>query len=141
MPPVIPSRNPRRTFALDTEQESTPRPSVSYGGSSASGTRPSITTSADLNTDMTREVRARPAPDVTRASGEDHVGGDVLVTRAERGRTTDEGSQRRGNHVKSEMIDRALPDNTFRGGSSGKRRLKLWLSPHRRHWTAVVRKQ
>ena len=45
----------------------------------ASGVRPSITTSADLNTDMTREVRAGRAPDVARASGEDHAGGDVVI--------------------------------------------------------------
>ena len=32
----------------------TPRPSVSYGGSSASGARPGITTSTDQNTDVTR---------------------------------------------------------------------------------------
>ena len=39
----------------------------------------SITTGADLNTDITRVVRSGPAPDVTRASGEDHAGGDVVM--------------------------------------------------------------
>ena len=41
---------PRKKIALDTEQDSTPYPSVSYGGSSASGTQPSTTTSTDQNT-------------------------------------------------------------------------------------------
>ena len=68
----------RICFALDTEQDSTPHPSVSYGGSSSSA-RPSITTSTDQNTgtsDVTRETRTGPTQDVTRASSEDHIGGD-----------------------------------------------------------------
>ena len=39
-----PESESQKKIALDTEQDSTPRPSVSYGGSSASGTRPSTTT-------------------------------------------------------------------------------------------------
>ena len=63
-------------------QDSTPRPSVSYGGSSASGARPSTTTSTDQNTDtsdVTRKMRAGPAQDVTRASSSDDIGGDVAI--------------------------------------------------------------
>ena len=146
-----PESESQQKIALDTEQDPIPHPSVSHGGSSASGTRPSIATSADLNTDMTREVRAGPAPDVTRASGEDQVGGDVVMREDENngghpsteGRTADEGSQRRGNHVKSEMSDRTPPNSTFRGGSWERRRLtnKLWLSPRKRHWTVPARTQ
>ena len=45
-----PESESQKKIAMDTEQDPTPHPSVSHGGSSASGTRPSITTSADLNT-------------------------------------------------------------------------------------------
>ena len=44
----------------------------SYGGSSASGARPSTTTSTDLNADVTGEMRAGPAPDATRTSRGSH---------------------------------------------------------------------
>ena len=64
---------PQKKITLDTEQDSTPHPSVSYGGSSASGARPSITTSADLNTDMTREARTGSTQDVSRVSNSDDV--------------------------------------------------------------------
>ena len=50
----------QKKIALDTEQDSIPHPSVSYGGSSASGARHSDTASNDPNsgtTDMTREMR------------------------------------------------------------------------------------
>ena len=53
-----PESERQKRIALDTEQDSTPHPSVSYGGSSASGAQSSITTSADQNTDMTRVVRS-----------------------------------------------------------------------------------
>ena len=81
----------------DAEQDPTPHPSVSHGRSSASGAQPSITTSADLNTDMTRVVRSGPAPDVTRASGEDHAGGDVVMGEDENdgGHPSSEGSDSR----------------------------------------------
>ena len=49
-----PESESQKKIAMDAEQDPTTHPSVSHGGSSASGTRPSITTSADLNTDMTR---------------------------------------------------------------------------------------
>ena len=60
-----PKSEPQKKIALDTEQDSAPRLSVSYGGSSASGAQPSTTTSTDQNTH------------VTRTSSEDHIGGDV----------------------------------------------------------------
>ena len=41
----------QKKIALETERDSTPRPSVSYGGSSASGARPSITTRTVQDTD------------------------------------------------------------------------------------------
>ena len=44
-----PESKPQKKIALDTEQDSTPHPSVSYGGSSASGAPPSATTSTDQN--------------------------------------------------------------------------------------------
>ena len=70
-------------MALDTELDSTPHPSVSYGGSSASGARPSSTTSTDQNTgtsDVTREVKTGLTQDVTRASSSDD---DNVVMRKE----------------------------------------------------------
>ena len=53
------SESPKK-IALDTEWESTPRPSVSYGGSSAPGTRPSTATRTAQDTDTS---------DVTRGTG------------------------------------------------------------------------
>ena len=79
-----PESEPQKKIALDTEQDLTPHPSVSYGGSSASGAQPSVTTSTDQNTgmsDVTREVRTGPAQDVTRTRREDHIGGDVAMGR------------------------------------------------------------
>ena len=92
-----PESESQKKIAMDTEQDPIPHPSDSHGGSSASGTRPSIATSADLNTDMTREVGAGPASDVTRASGEDHVGGDVVMREDENngGHPSSEGSESR----------------------------------------------
>ena len=60
-----PESESQKKIMLDTEQDSTPRPSVSYGGSSASGARASATASADQNTSTS---------DVTRASSKDHFG-------------------------------------------------------------------
>ena len=45
-----PESEHQKNIALDTEQDSTPYPSLTYRGSSASGTQPSITTSTDQNT-------------------------------------------------------------------------------------------
>ena len=79
---VIPSQNLTRQFALDTEQDPTPHPTVLYGGSSASGAQPSITTGTDLNSDVTGEIMAGPLQDVTRTSSEYHIGGDVAGSRS-----------------------------------------------------------
>ena len=59
-----PESEPQKKVALDTEQEPTPRPSVSHGGPSASGTRYNTTTRTDQSThtnDATRETRGEPA--------------------------------------------------------------------------------
>ena len=77
-----PESEPQKKLALDTEQDSTPHPSVSCGGSSTSGARQSINTNTDQNTstgDVTREVRTGPAQDVTRTISEDHIRGDVAM--------------------------------------------------------------
>ena len=77
-----PESEPQKKIALDTEQDSTPNPSVCCGGCSESGTRPSTTKGTDQNTgtgDVTREVRTRPTQDVTRASSSDDIGDDVVM--------------------------------------------------------------
>ena len=61
-----------RKLRKDTEQDSTPYPSVSHGGSSASGTQPSITTSTNQNT-------GGPTQDVTQARSSDDIGDDVVM--------------------------------------------------------------
>ena len=94
-----PETESQKKIAMDTEQDPTPHPSVSCRGSSASGARPSITTSADLNTDLTTEVRSGFAQDVTRTSSEDHIGDDVAM----RGYDGDEYS---GCHPSSAASDR-----------------------------------
>ena len=72
----------RRKLLWDPEKDLTPHPSVSHGGSPASGAQPSVTTSTDQNTstsDVMREVRTGLTQDVTRASSKDHIGGDVAM--------------------------------------------------------------
>ena len=76
---ILNMSGPQKKIPLDTEQDLTPHASVFYGGSSASGPQPSVTTSTDQNTgtsDVTREVRTGPTQDATRASSKDHIGGD-----------------------------------------------------------------
>ena len=76
-----PESEPQKRFALDTEQDPTPHPAVLYGGSSAPGAQPSITTSTDQYTgtgDVTREARTGPTQDVIRASSSDDSG-DVVM--------------------------------------------------------------
>ena len=94
-------------------------PAVTCGSSSAS-----------QNTgtgDVTRDVGTGPTQDVTPTSSNGDIGDDVVMredkadeNRAEHpsssGQTAEEGSQRRGDHVKSEMSTRASL-NTFREGS------------------------
>ena len=131
-----PESESRKKIALDTEQDLTPRLSVSCGGSSASGARPSITTSTDQiigASDATREARTGPTQDVTRTSSEDHIGGDVAMRgdgadESSGGHPSSSGSDSRGRittkriHVKSEMSNRAPLNSTFREGSWGRRR-------------------
>ena len=60
-----PESGPQKKIALDTEQDSAPYPFSSYGGSSASGTQPSITTARTPARATWREKR-----------GQDHTGCD-----------------------------------------------------------------
>ena len=53
-----PESESQKRVALDTEQDPTPQPRVSYGGSSASGVRPSATTIADQGTGTSDVARA-----------------------------------------------------------------------------------
>ena len=109
-----PESEPQKKIALDTEQEPTPRPSVSHGGSSASGTRHNTTMRTDQSThtsDTTRETRGEPAQGVSQASNGNSTGGDVVMEgdsvgesslehRARRDQTAGGGSRQRENHVK-----------------------------------------
>ena len=82
MPPVIPSQQSQKKIALDTEQESTPRPSVSHGGSSASGTQPSTATwtAQDSDTsDVTRGTEPQLAQAVIQPSSSDDTGDDAAM--------------------------------------------------------------
>ena len=74
------SESPKK-FALDTEQASTPRPSVSHGGSSASGTRPRPPQGAqDTDTsDVTRGTGPELAQGVIQPSSSDDTGDDVAM--------------------------------------------------------------
>ena len=77
-----PESESQKKIALDTEQESTPRPSVSYGGSSASGTRPSTATrtAQDADTiDATRGTGPELAQGVIQPSSSDDNGDDVAM--------------------------------------------------------------
>ena len=67
--------------ALDTGQESTPHPSVSYGGSSASGTRPSTArTALDADTsDVKRWTGPKLAQGMIEPSSSDDTGGDAMM--------------------------------------------------------------
>ena len=93
-----PESEPQKKNALDTEQDSTPHPSVSNGGSSASGTRPCNTTSTDQNTG-TGDVRTGPTQGVSRASSSDDIGDDVAMRR-------DNAEENRAEHLSSSGSDR-----------------------------------
>ena len=54
-----PESESQKKIALDTEQESTQRPSVSCGGSSASGTPPSTATRTAQDADLSDVTRGR----------------------------------------------------------------------------------
>ena len=84
------SESPKK-IALDTEQESTPRPSVSHGGSTASGTRPSTATRTAQDTDtsdVTRGTEPELAQGVIQPSSSDDTGDDVAME----GKNADERS-------------------------------------------------
>ena len=147
-----PESEPRKKAALDTEQDSTPHPSVSYGGSPASGAQPSATTSTDQNT-CTSDERSedRTLQDVTRASSKDHNGGDVAMREdgadensaghpSPSGQTAEGGSQRRENHVKSDVSNRAplaaRSEKDLR--ENGATKNTQLLSPRKRHRTDTV---
>ena len=77
-----PESESQKKIAMDTEQKSTPRPSVSYGGSSASGTRPSTATrtAQDADTsDVTRWTGPELAQGVIQPSSSDDNGDDVAM--------------------------------------------------------------
>ena len=65
-----PESESQKRVALDTEQDPTPQPRVSHGGSSASGVRPSATTIAD---------QGAGTSDVARAGSEEHNNYDVAM--------------------------------------------------------------
>ena len=73
-----PESESRKKIALDTEQDSTPRPSVSHGGSSASGTTTRTTQDADTS-DVTRGTGPELAQGMTQTSSSDDTGGDVVM--------------------------------------------------------------
>ena len=135
-----PESESQKKIAIYTEQDPKPHPAVSHGGSSASGTRLSIATGVELNTDTTREVRARPAPDVTRASGE-----DVVMREDENngGQPSSEGSDSR-RRITTRREPREVRDERSRTARSEEDlglANKLWLSPRKRHWMLPVRNQ
>ena len=140
---VTPESESQKRVALDTEQDSTPRTTVLYGGSSASGVRPSATTSTDQNASTNDATRARNTLVATSRWRETVQAKTVEVTRAQWSQTAEGGSQRNENHVKSGMSTQAPLNSTFREGSSGRRRREdvLLLSPRRRHWRGSVRRQ
>lgn len=77
-----PESESQKKIALDTKQESAPSPSVSHGGSSASGTRPStaIRTPQDTATsDVTRGTGSDLAQGVIQPSSSDDTGDDVAM--------------------------------------------------------------
>ena len=72
----------QKKIALDKEQESTPRPSVSHGGPSASGTRRSTATRTAQDTDtsdVTRGTGPELAQGVIQPSSSDDTGDDVAM--------------------------------------------------------------
>ena len=128
-----PESEPQKKVALDTEQEPTPRPPVSHGGSSASGTRHNTTLSTDQSThtsDATRETRGEPAQGVTQASNGNNTGCDVVMEGDSVGEsslehsnpsgTAEGGSRQRENHVKFGTSNRLSLSSTSRGGFWGR---------------------
>ena len=73
-----PESESQKKIALDTEQESTPRSSVSHGGSSASGMRPSATTRT-ADTSVTRGTGSELAQGVIQPSSIGDTGDDAAM--------------------------------------------------------------
>ena len=89
----------QKKFALDTEQDSTPRPSVSYGGSLAC-TRPSTATRAaqDADTsDVTIGTRPELAQGMNQPSSSDDTGCDAVME----GENADERSATDSNPIRT----------------------------------------
>ena len=124
-----PESESHKKIALDTEQASTPRPSVSHGGSSASGTRPSTATRTAQDTDtsdVTRGTGPELAQGVIQPSSSDDTGDDVAMegkvlvktaqgTRTCQDRTANGGSRQRENRVKQGMSNQLPLNSTSRG--------------------------
>ena len=86
-----PESESQKKNALDTEQDSTPRSSVSHGGSSAPGTRPSTITGTAQDTgttNVTGEMRPELAQGMTQPTSSDDTGGGVAME----GETGDQSS-------------------------------------------------
>ena len=100
-----PESESQKRVALDTEQDPTPQPRVSYGGSSASGVRPSAITITDQGTGTSDVARAGSEEDNDDDVAMDGDGADDDSARHPNpsGSDTEGGSRRRGKHVKSEM--------------------------------------
>ena len=96
-----------KKIALDTEQESTPRPSVSHGGSSASGTRPSTATRNAQDTDTS---------DATRGTGPELAQGVIQPSSSDDAGDDGGGSRQRENRVKQGMSNQSPLNSTSRGG-------------------------
>ena len=103
-----PESESQKKIALDTEHESTPRPSVSYGESSESDTRPSTATrtAQDADTsDVTRGTGPELAQGVIQPNNSDDTGDDVAmegdsVDENSAGHSNPSGSDSRRDHDK-----------------------------------------
>ena len=122
-----PESEPQKQTALDTEQDSTPHPSVSHGGSSVSSARPSAATRTPQDaemSDVTRGTGPELAQGVIQPSSSD---GDVAME----GEKAEEGMQglepirtgqqkedhdKRENHRRQGMSSQPLPVSTSQGG-------------------------
>ena len=123
-----PESESQKKIALDTEQDSTPRSSVSHGGSTASGTRPSTATrtAQDVDTsDVTRGTGPELAQGVIQPSSSNDNGDDVAMEGENAGdrsagirtrQEADGGSRQRENHGRQGMSNQPLPVRTSRGG-------------------------
>ena len=151
-----PESGSSKKIALDTEQESTPRPSVSYGGSSASCTRPSTATrtAQDADTsDVTRGTGPELAQGVIQRSSSDDNGDDAATEEENAGERSAGDSNPSGPDSRRRITTKReprevrverqpMPVSTSRGGCQGRRprRAMRQLSPRKRHRTGPLRK-